>query len=50
LGWFKRGKVLENKEIRRHIIWERREGGVEVLVVKNHRLSFDIPQILIVVL
>jgi hypothetical protein len=44
-----KGRVLENMEILKHRVWDRREKGV-VLAIENHKLYFDIPHILIVVL
>jgi hypothetical protein len=49
LGWFKRGKVLENKKIgEEEETWSffgKRIGELEVFVVENHKLYFDIAHI-----
>jgi len=45
-----KGKVLENREILRHKVWERRERGVGGTCNKKPHTRFDIPHILIVVL
>jgi hypothetical protein len=53
LAWFKRGKVLEHegekKKKKTRSVFLIRIEEMEVLAIENHRLCFDITQILNVV-
>jgi hypothetical protein len=53
LGWFKRGKVLENKKERGEDetrSFRKKQEELEILAVENHIFCFEITHILSVVL